>query len=215
MTYATLELPAAEVRRVLTGRAGPHLDALVAGLIGAGVSVESITAGTTYRLDGNAELLDVLAAELEPVEGFALTIEQAPTDTIEMRSTVAPSHAYRRSVTVHSGTAAGASFVARAIDHHLQVSTIGINRWSVSARTADLVQWLGTVYGKTPDEVLTMFGWSAESVASEDAAHPTLSITLPPLQVAVSLPDRKTVSTFTRNADGDITQAIALESDAP
>lgn len=213
MSYASITLPAAQVRHVLTGPAGPHLDTLVAGLISAGVSVESITAGTTYRLDGSAELLDVLAAELAPVDGFSLLLEQAPADTVQMGSTVAPSHPFRRNVTIHSGTAAGASFVARAVDHRLAVESVGINRWSVTGRTSALVAWLAAIYVKTAEEVMALFNWDAASVAAEDAAHPAVSITLPPLHVAVTLPDRKTVSTFTRNADGDITQAIALETD--
>ena len=216
MTFASIQLPAAQVRHRLSGPAGLHLDAVVAGLIGAGVTVESITGGTCYRLRGGVEMLDVLGEELRLAEGFSLAREMPPTDTINMRSTLAaPSHEFRRSVTVHGdGGREAASFVARAVDAGLTVESVGIGRWSVSARTAALVDWLAAVYIKPVEEVLTLFGWTAETVAAEDAASPAISITLPPLQVAVTLPDRKTISTFERDADGEIVSAIQLETDA-
>lgn len=64
MTFVSVTLPAAAVRWRLDGPAGPTLDTLTAGLIGAGVAVEPITPGTQYRLTGPAELLAVLTAEL-------------------------------------------------------------------------------------------------------------------------------------------------------
>ena len=178
--------------------------------------VEPITAGTHYRLRGPVEMLDVLGEELGKVEGFSLQRETPPADTINMRSMLAPSHAFRRSVTVHGdGGREAASFVARAVDRGLTVESVGIGRWSVTARTADLAQWLAAVCAKTDGEVLALFGWDADSISAEDAASPSVLITLPPLHVAVSLPDRKTISTFERNADGDILSAIQFETDSP
>lgn len=214
--FASIQLPAAQVRWVLSGPAGLHLDAVVAGLIGAGVSVEPISAGTCYRLRGPTEMLDVLGDELGKVERFALRREAPPTDTIAMQSTLAPSHAARRSVTVHGDPGReAASFVARAVDRGMAVESVGVGRWSVTARTAALVDWLAAVYVKPVDEVLTLFDWDAASVAAEDAASPAVSITLPPLQVAVSLPVRKTISTFKHDADGNVTQALQIETDVP
>lgn len=213
MTFA-IQLPATQVRHRLSGPAGLHLDAVVAGLVGAGVTVEPITGGTCYRLRGGVELLDVLGEELGKAEGFSLAREMPPTDTISMRSTLAPSHEFRRSVIVHGdGGREAVSVVARAIDRGLTVESVGIGRWSVSARTAALVDWLAAAYVKPVEEVLTLFAWTAETVAAEDAASPAISITLPPLQVAVTLPDRKTISTFERNAEGDIVSALQLETD--
>ena len=207
MTFASLQLPVAELRWVLTGPAGAHVDTIVAGLIGAGVSVESIKPGTTYRLRGSTELMTVLADELAQVEGLSMAREVPPTDAISVGSTLAPSHPYRRAVTVHGPAA---SPIARAVDRRLTVSTVGINRWSVGGRTADLLPWLAATYGKPVDEVMALFGWTAESVAAEDAA-PTVAVNLPPIAVAVTLPDRKTTSDITRDAAGEITQVLQFE----
>jgi len=138
MTFARVPLPAAVVCWRLDGPAGPALDTLTAGLIGAGVAVEPITPGTAYRLTGPAELLSVLTLEMSGIEGFTLAHELPPTDVVRMGSSLAPSHPFKRSVTVH-GTGGAASFVARAIDLALPVASVGINRWSVSGRTSDLV----------------------------------------------------------------------------
>lgn len=215
MTFASVTLPSVAVRWVLSGPAGAHLDALVSGLIGAGVTIEPIVAGERYRIDGGTELLDVLAGELAPVEGFALVRETPPTDTINMRTTATPSHPFRRSVTVH-GIGAAPSFVARAVDRRLTVTPAGASRWEVSGRTAALVDWLAAIYAKTTDEVLALFGWTPESVAAEDTATPAvdLTVTLPPVpvQVNVTLPDRRTTSEIKRDAAGDLVQFIQLET---
>lgn len=228
MTFTSIQLPAAQVRWVLSGPAGQHLDSVVAALVGAGVAIETITAGTHYRLRGGrssrrarsagapAELLDVLGEQLGQVEGFSVLREMPPTDTVNMRSTLAPSHAFRRSVEIHGDPGReAASFVARAIDHRLAVESVGIGRWSVSGRTRALVDWLAAVYVKPVEEVLALFGWTAETIAAEDAATPAVSITLPPLQVAVTLPDRKTTTTFERDADDEIVSALQFETNAP
>ena len=80
MTFTTVTLPAAVVRWRLDGPAGPALDTLTAGLIGAGVAVEPIAPGAAYRLAGPRELLEVLADELAGAEGFTLAHELPPTD---------------------------------------------------------------------------------------------------------------------------------------
>lgn len=212
MTFASVSLPVAEQRWRLDGPAGSGIDTLVAGLIGAGVAVEPIVAGTAYRLDGHALLLGVLGDELKLIEGFDLQREAPPADRIDMRSSLAPSRPALRSITVH-GTGAASSFVARAIDRRLAVAPVGVSRFAVNARTADLVDWLAAVLARSAEDVMALFGWTPESVAAEDAAVPTVAVAnLPTVQVNVTLPDRKTTSEIGRNAAGEITQVIQFES---
>lgn len=211
MTFASVTLPVAAPKWSLTGPAGAGTDTIVASLNGAGVDVEPIVAGTAYRLDGNAELLAVLAEELQSIEGYTLEREAPPTDRIDMRSDVAPVHAPRRSVTVHGSRAH--TFIARAIDRRLTVSPAGASRWIVSARTADLVDWLAAVWSQSTDDVMARFSWTPESVAAEDSSTPTVTVAnLPAIQVAVTLPDRKTTSEIARDAAGDIRQIVQLET---
>lgn len=211
-----ITLPSVALRWVLSGPAGLETDTLVACLISAGVSVETIAAGTRYRLNGPLELLDVLAAELAPIEGFELVRELPHTETISMASTVAPSHAYRRSMTVH-GVGAACSFVARAIDRRLTVSPCGVNRWAVAGRTAALIDWLAEVWAKPADEVLTVFGLTPEAVAAEDSPTSSIHVVLPPVpvEVNVTLPTRRTESDFVRDRDGEIVNVIQLETSVP
>lgn len=213
MTFASVTLPAAVVHWRLDGPAGPALDTLTAGLIGAGVTVEAITPGTAYRLTGPAELLTVLTGELSGIEGFTLAHELPPIEVVRMGSSLAPSHPFKRSVTVH-GTGGAAPFVARAIDRALSVVSVGINRWSVSGRTSELVAWLSVVYGKTPEEVLSLQGWSPESIAAEDSPNgPEITVNVPTPTVHVTLPDRRTTSTIGRDSTGNIVSVVQLESD--
>lgn len=206
-------LPSVALRWVLSGPAGLEIDTLAASLISAGANVETIAAGTRYRLNGPLELLDVLAGELAPIEGFELVRELPPLETISMASTVAPSHAYRRSMTVH-GVGAACSFVARAIDRRLTVTPCGVNRWAVAGRTAALIDWLAEVWAKPADEVLAVFGLTPEAVAAEDSPTSPIHVVLPPVpvEVNVTLPDRRTTSDFKRDADGDIVNVIQLET---
>lgn len=209
MTFSAVTLPAVARRYVLTGPAGPQVDQLVAQLIGAGAAVETIAPGTRYRLDGPEGLLDALAGELAPFEGYGVVLELPPVDVIRIGSTLAPAQPYRRSVTVH-GTGTAHSYVARALDNGLAVATVGINRWSITGRTAALVAWLAAVWNKTPDEVLAIEHWTPESVAAEDAPLP-VSVDLPPIQVDVNLPVRQTTSSITRDGAGDIRTILQLE----
>jgi hypothetical protein len=213
VTIASVTLPADVTRRVLTGPAGLALDTLVAGLIGSSTNVETIKPGTHYRLDGPAERLDALALEVAPLEGYSLTIEMPPTDTIAMSTTVVPSHPFVRAFTVH-GIGAACSFVARAIDQNLTVTSLGINRWQVTGRSTALVDWLAEIYQKTADEVLAIYRIPAEAVAAEDSPTPTVRVELPtiPVNVIVELPDRKTVSTFDRDREGTVTTVVQLET---
>ena len=81
---------------------------------------------------------------------------------------------------------------------------------SVSAPSSALVQWLAGSLNKPTADVLTMFHWSVESVELEDTTS------TPPIEVNVlSLPERHITSKITRDADGDITQVIQLETNAP
>jgi hypothetical protein len=205
-------LPAAKVLYRLDGAAGPALDTVAAGLAQAGVLVSCIAPGTAYRCDGPRELLDVLAGELAGVDnGITLAIELPPTDVIRMSTSRAPSTPPARSFIVH-GAAETPSYVTRAIDRGLTVSTCGIGRYSVTGSTAALVEWQAAIYQKTVDETLVLFGWSAESVAAEDnPTGPAINVNVPPVAVTVALPERKTTSEITRDRDGNIRQIIQLE----
>ncbi|MBX3601026.1 MAG: hypothetical protein KF863_10400 [Rubrivivax sp.] len=197
----TVRMPAAAVRWALTGPAGPTMDTLIAALIGAGADVESIAAGTAYRVDGREPVLSTLADELEKLEGFALAIEQAPADTVRVSSALAPAE-FRRSVVVH-GIGAAFGMVARAVDRGLQVRTIGVNRWRVAGRTADLLAWLVDVVHQKPlADVLALHGWTAEAVAAEDQ----------PPTVRVDLPQRRVETQFIeRDAEGNLVKVVQTE----
>jgi hypothetical protein len=212
VTFASIALPAASVRWRLDGPPGAHLDAVTSGLVGAGVGVAPITPGTAYRLNGSAALLEALAAELAPLaaDGWKLGHEMPPPlGTVDMRTAVKPAATPRRSFSVH-GVGAAASYVARAIDLGLQVESVGINRWLVTASTGRLVQWLAAAWQRTPDEVLLSLGWTAESLAAED--DPSMPVSMPPLQVSVVLPERRTISEIVRDAEGEITSVTQIET---
>lgn len=197
----TVQMPAAAVRWALSGPPGPTADALIALLIGAGADVESITAGTAYRVDGRESVLSTLADELEKLEGFTLAVERAPEDAVSVSSALAPAE-FRRSVTVH-GIGAAFGMVARAVDRGLQVRTVGVNRWRVAGRTADLLAWLVDVVHRKPlADVLALHGWTAEAVAAEDA----------PPTVRVDLPQRRVETDFIeRDADGNLKRVVQTE----
>jgi hypothetical protein len=208
MTTA-ISLPAAVVCYRAEAEAGPALDAFVANWIGTpGGSAEPITPGTAYRLRGSAELLDVVATALAGT-AIALAPEAPPADVIRVSTKLRPPRVFNRSFIVH-GVAEAPSYVARAVDRGLAVTSEGVGRWSVTGSTADLVAWQAAIYGKTTAEVLEMFGWTPESVAAEDNAAPTVN--LPPLTVNVVLPERQTDSEITRNADGDIIRLLQITS---
>lgn len=192
-------MPCAAVRWVLTGEDVATVDVVAASLIGAGVAVEPIKPGSSYRLAGPYELLDVLAAELAPT-GMRLEIERPPAEpSVTMATTVAPVAA-RRSVTVHG--LAGAGYVMRAVDRGLHVSPAGASRWAVSGRTGALVAWLAAVWQRTEADAGQRIGIAAETVAREDAAAPA---------VVVELPTRQTVTEITRDHEGDIRAVVQLE----
>ena len=107
-----------------------------------------------------------------------------------------------------------AAVVARAVDRWLTVTPIGVSRFSVTAPTADLLAWLASIYVKSPAEVMTLFGWTPETVTSEDSAAPTVNVELPQINVQVNLPDRKTTSEIARDREGNIINIVQLERDA-
>ena len=196
--FDSLTLPSVAPRWKLTGVAGHHTDSLLALLIGAGLEAKCITAGTAYRLNGPAPLLQAVADELQPyeAEGFRLEPEQPPRDpVVSLSSMVAPTPAYRRSIIVH-GSANARAVVARAVDRSLVVTPAGVGRWAVTGRTSALVEWLAATCGQTRAEILAAHGWDDASVAAEDSP-------VSPLKVAVELPTRRVETTYMgRDAEG-------------
>lgn len=202
MSFVSINLPAIAVRWRLEGPAGPRLDILVAGLIGAGVSAEPIAPGTAYRLKGSSELLASFGEKLAAkCPEYVLKQETAPDTTVRLSTRRNPPTSYSRSVTVH-GTGPGHSDVARAVDRGLDVSSVGLQRWRVTGRTAALAAWVGEIYKQTPEQALEMFGITAAIAAEEDAPVPV---------VTVKLPDREIASVIERNRDGDIVKVTQTE----
>ncbi len=208
--FASFSLPAAAVRWRLDVPAGPHADLLLAGLVGAGVTVECIEPGRAYRLNGDRNLLEALAAELAPIEGATLAHESAPVDVVSLHTSVAPPHSPRRTVTIHGQGVHAAGWAVRAVERRLTVQTAGIHRWAVTGRTADLVAWLSAVWVKTAEDVLQALGITPETVAAEDT--PTLTVNVPAPVVSVNLPDRRITSDITRDAEGSITKFVQIET---
>lgn len=203
MSFESLTLPAAATRWRLDGPTGPHLDLLVAGLVGAGCTVETLVAGKAYRVDGAEALLSVLAVELANAEGFTLAIEQPPADVVALSTSAAPLHAPRRAVVVHGSGTNAAAWVRSAIDRGLGVQTVGVQRWSVTGRGEALVGWLSAAWGRPVPDVMKALGVTAEELAAEDA---------PPAPVVnVNLPDRRIESTITRDRDGNIVDVVQKE----
>ena len=203
-----IQMPASTVRWLLVGPPGPEVDMLVATLIGSGVAVEAVKPRSVYRLnpaalpDHGQTMLGSLAEQLNGMDGFSLAVEQAPTDVIVLAHRVAPAFPYRRQVTVHGqGTALG--FVARAVDRSMDVRAVGLLRWSVAARSAEVVAWLSEIWARPTDQVLEMLGLTPESLAAEDR---------PPASVSVVLPDRRIESVITRDEAGQIVDFTQTET---
>lgn len=210
MSGAQLSWVSSVVRYKLTGPPGRDLDALVAGLISTGISVESIVIGEAYRLDGKADRLDAIAEQVNQIEGFTLGPEAAPVDVVRLTSTVRPPRAYRRQVTIHSAADDAFSHIARAVDAGLLVSPAGICMWTTTGPTARLLAWLSTEVHKLPvEDVLNGLGLTAEAAALED-----LDVPSPPTVNVVLPPRRTTTQDIQRNSEGDITKIVQVETDA-
>jgi hypothetical protein len=206
-SLASFTLPAASVRWRIDGAPGVPLDMLVAGLIGSGVEVESITPGAAYRLNGPEKLMRCLSEDLEKVDGLSAYLELRPTGTVNVSSRLAPAYPYRRTVTVH-GAQDGAQMVMRAVDQGLTVREAGAHRWTVAGPTAALMAWHASVTLQPLDEVLQAYGLTAAQVAAEDQGVPMPTIN-------VVLPTRATVSEIERNSQGSITRLTQTERTVP
>lgn len=74
--------------------------------------------------------------------------------------------------------------------------------------------WLSSIYSKTPDEILSLYAWTAEGIAAEDSPNgPAINVNVPTPTVNVTLPDRRTTSTIGRDSTGNIVSVVQLESD--
>jgi hypothetical protein len=173
-------------------------------LIDAGFTVECIAPGTAYRVEGG----DATAFAENLEAPLTLALEYPPTTVIDLRSTLAPALAFRRTIYVHGGGEAF-RYVARAVDARLVVTTVGICRWAVTGRTADLMSWQAEHVHCVPvEEVLKLWAMTPEMVLAEDVDQTPTPI------VHITLPDRKTTSEITRDYRGDITHVVQLETDA-
>lgn len=206
MTFASILMPPAAVRWELSGPAGIHVDEIVSLAIGSGCTVEPIEAGTRYRLAGDPVLLAALAEQVAKVDGFALALEAPPKDVIRVTGKVRPARDYRRVTYVHGPAFA---MVARAVDAHLDVGTVGVLRWSVTGPSSVQSQWLADAKGVSVADALALWQVTPEQIALEDAS---LSVSVP---IRIELPARRTTTqSIVRNPDGDIVRVDSIEQDA-
>ena len=182
----------------------PELDMLVAVAIASGLSITCLIPGTDYRVE-DSPALPALAEQVNALQGgFNLAHEVPEEGVVSITSEVAP-RASRR--TVHIAGHGALSLVARAVDAGLVVRCAGIQRWAVSGRTSTLMNYLAEhVHQTTLEDTLKVWGLDPAAVAAEDADADTPT-------VRVLLPDRKTTSTFTRDAQGDISSVTQISKD--
>jgi hypothetical protein len=210
MSYGNLSWPSATNRWRLDGPANGYTDMLVAALIDAGMTAEVITPRTAFRLDGPAGRLVAIAGQLADLEGGAIKLapEPVPQPAINLSGYVAPARAFRRTVFVHGGGEAF-TYVARAIDSRLVVTSAGSCRWAVTGRTADLLVWLSEHVHNVPiDEVLKLWNLTVDAARAEDAD-------LPPVPtINIVMPGRKTTTEkIVRNDDGAIVRVEQVTKD--
>lgn len=204
--YERFSFTPSVLRWRLTGEPGQAFDALVAGLVCAGFDLTVISPTQTYRVDGDADRLAAIAEQINTVEGLRLELEPAPTDVVRLTSRVRPPRGYKRTVSLHSETAAAFSHVARAIDMGLIVSGAGRAQWAITGSTARLMAWLSAhVYGLPLADTLAAQELTPESAAAEDHE-------LPPPTVNVVLPPRVRQTQITRDAEGDIVELRQIET---
>jgi hypothetical protein len=190
----------------LSGPAGAELDLLIAAMVASGLSVQCLVPGAEYRVDGAAQSLELLAEQVNGLDGFDLAHE-VPAEGVVSITSVVSTRPARRAVHV-AGQGEAHAFVARAVDAGLSVRCDGIRRWAVSGRTSTLMQWLAVhVHQTTLEATLEAWGLTAATAAAEDAdaAAPV---------VQVLLPDRRTTTTSVeRDNDGLIRKIVQLEQD--
>lgn len=191
----------------LAGPAGAEMDSIIAILAGVGLQVEALQPGTRYRVSGDEEKLAAVAAQVNGSAGFDMAHEMPAAGVISITSKVAPARPPRRVIHVQ-GTGAALGMVARAVDSGLTVTCDGFGRWSMSGRTAALMQWAADHVHEAPlADTLAAYGLDAAAAAAEDAdaAPPT---------VHVVLPERRRVTTaIERDAEGQIASVTQIEQD--
>lgn len=194
--------PSAAQRWLMSGPVGIELDTFVVLLLNAGIRVEFVAAGT-YRLDGPADLVYAFTNEVAKFDGLAIVQEQPPANLVSLTATVTPPGNFARSTIVHTMVYA---VVARAVDHRLTVSPVGIGRFAVTGLTSAQMAWLVDALGKSSDDVLALFQITADDVHREDAMAQSQ------VSVRVDLPTRKSETTVTeRDAAGDIVKTQTIE----
>jgi len=190
----------------LCGPAG-ELDTLIAAMVASGLSVQCLTVGTDYRVDGPANSLELLAEQVNGLDGFSLAHEVPAQGIVSITSGVA-ARPPRRTVFV-AGQGEAHAFVRHGVDAGLSVRCDGIRRWAVSGRTSTLMNWLAEhVHQSTLEATLETWGLTPATMAAEDA-----DAGAPVVQVL--LPERRTTTTSVeRDAEGLIRKIVQLEQDA-
>lgn len=139
--FENLTFPTTPALYRLSGPAGADMDTLVAKLIGAGCSLRVVFATGIYTVEGPADLLSKLAAEMVNYPGYALAVEPSSVELGNGFRTV-PALKHVRSVTLHAKP--GSPVVRSAVDAGLTISAAGFDRWEVSSEKSgrELSDWL-------------------------------------------------------------------------
>lgn len=204
-------LPPARVRHVLRGPVGDATDAAVCALLNSGLTVERVKPGTTYRVDGNADLIAIAAGTLDDSEnrgaGVSLIRERPTADPVTLLPLIAPTSALRRTTIVDG--AGCAPYVARALDRGLTVAAVGDMRFAVTGPSRVQLEWIAAdVFRCSWAEALERMNTTEAALATEELPM------VPP--VLVTLPPRVSKTTVTYDEEtGQIATSETVETDLP
>lgn len=203
-------LPPARVRHVLRGPVGDATDAAVCALLNAGLTVERVKSGTTYRIEGDAEIIATAVRTLDDGAnrgaGVSL-IRERPGDPVTLLPLIAPASALRRTTIVDG--AGSAPYVARALDRGLSVAAVGDGRFAVTGPSRVQLEWIAAdVFRCSWAEALERMNTTEAALAAEELPM------VPP--VLVTLPPRVSKTTVTYDQEtGQIAASETVEKDLP
>lgn len=187
----------------LEGPAGRDMQILPAFLINCGCSVEAITPQTAYRVTGNHEWLRLTADALaEKIDTARLDLERAKPGEISIAAVADSGRNWRRRQYVQGANAHG--LVTRAIDMRLTVTPAGIERWCITGPGATQAAWVAEASGSSVANILAAWGITAEALAREDDAAPTITVDLPDREITTDLIDR--------DAEGRLRRVVQIET---